>query len=45
MLQIDKAVEIYERSKKKIEQDLDLEHVLKKLYEIDKLKLLLMNED
>ena len=36
---------IFMNAKRKLEKDLDLIHIIKKLYEIDKLKLLLMNKD
>lgn len=36
---------ISQMTKKKIEIDLDLENILKKLYEIDSLKLLLFDDD
>ncbi|EAS01174.2 transmembrane protein, putative (macronuclear) [Tetrahymena thermophila SB210] len=35
---------IYRMAEQKIEQDLDITHILKRLYDIDKLKLLLLDE-
>ena len=42
---IDSRLQIFQKVKEQITQDMDLSHLIKRLYEIDKLKILLLNKD